>query len=521
MVTLDVSQPLHELVDEAEEHLALHPNVYQRSGELVHLEHDTEHRVVLKPISTPIMRYLLSRMAVWTAGDDTVHPPTSVASCLIHKTSWHKFRRLRAITTFPLLGADGSLNTEPGYHANTQTYFTGGVECHLPERPTLANAKAAVATLLDVVCDFPFMSKAHAAAWMAGLLSPLARFAHDGNTPIVIIQANGPRIGKTKLAHVVSNILTGYDAPFFVHTKSEDEERKRIMSFLRGGRCMVLIDNVVGQWGGAAINAVTTGRTFEDRVLATSKTLQVQNDTTLFVTANNIILAPDTAERCTNVRLYSADEKPHLRSGWKYPDLLSTVRERRAHLLSSALCILKAYISAGMPDMGLPPWGSYEQWSRLVRHALVWAGMEDPAETREELERDADVGRSAASSLVEGWLALQQEKSMPEGFTCRQVYELLHAGIPMPLLRTALEDIAGGDGRLPNAHTIGRHLREIRDRNFGGLIMRCMPNDKLGHRWYVEEAPEPHANHLQPEGRGTGDRGTGSQPPTRRRSSRP
>lgn len=247
------------------------------------------------------------------------------------------------------------------------------------------------------------------------------------------------------------------------------------------------MDNVVGEYGGAAINAMATSRQWEDRVLGHSKVLQVQNDTTWFITGNNILLAPDTAERCLNIRLRCLDEKPHLRTGFKYPDLWNVVRERRAELLSSALIILKAYIMAGMPDQKLPKWGSFEQWSKLVRGALVWAGAVDPATTRQELEMESDVGRYTANGIIEGWLQLQQMVGAKDGLTTREAYDFISQGLMVPSLRDALEEIAGGVGKLPNAHTIGRHLREIKDRNFNGKCLRCVPNDKTGHRWYVAD----------------------------------
>jgi putative DNA primase/helicase len=55
----------------------------------------------------------------------------------------------------------------------------------------------------------------------------------------------------------------------------------------------------------------------------------------------------------------------------------------RAQLVAAGLTVLRGYSAAGRPDMRLPPWGSFEGWSKLVRGALVWAGEADPGETRE------------------------------------------------------------------------------------------------------------------------------------------
>ncbi len=502
---LDVANPLDQLVDLAEKYIAEEPTLFQKAGELVCVIEDHQKRLSLKPTKSSIIRYLLSRVAIWMNEGDRIHPPTSIAKCLSDKSSWTNVRPLRALTTFPPIAPNGSINTTQGYHSDTHVFFSGEVECHIPERPTQQDARNAVATLMDVVCDFPFAEEGHKSAWLAGLLSPLSRFAHDGNIPMVVVQANGPRVGKTSLVKIISYILSGDECPVVTHTKNEDETRKRILSYLRIGRSMVLVDNVVGEYGGASINAMATSRQWEDRVLGASKVLQVQNDTTWFITGNNILLAPDTSERCLNIRLRCLDEKPHLRTGFKHGDLWSVVRERRAELLGAALTILKGYILAGMPDQKLPKWGSFEQWSKLVRGAIVWAGMVDPAITRQELEIESDVGRYAANGLIEGWSQLQSMLDAKDGLTTREAYDVLNKGLSVPILRDALEEIAGGVGKLPNAHTIGRHLREIKDRNFGGRCLRCIPNDKLGHRWYVSQVDQP-----------LGGQGTGGQDPSRK-----
>ena len=212
--------------------------------------------------------------------------------------------------------------------------------------------------------DFPFASDEHRAAWLAGLLTPLARYAHDGNAPSSWYKPTAPAPVETTLVKVISRIVCGVECPVVTFTKNEDESRKRIFTFLRQPRTMVLIDNVVGQFGGASINAMLTTRSFDDRILGQSKSIAVRTDASWFVTGNNMSLAPDTAERCLNVRLQSQEEKPHLRTDFQHPFLFEEIRARRGELLSAALTILKAYIAAGKPQDALGSWGSW--------HGLAW-----------------------------------------------------------------------------------------------------------------------------------------------------
>ena len=52
--------------------------------------------------------------------------------------------------------------------------------------------------------------------------------------------------------------------------------------------------------------------------------------------------------------------------------------------------------------MKLPPWGSFEAWSALVRGAVVWAGLRDPADSRIEIRRTSDMDATALPALLAG-----------------------------------------------------------------------------------------------------------------------
>lgn len=483
---LNVTDRFDVLVDESETSLAKDPSIYQKASELVVVEKDNDN-ISLRPLKASVLRYLLSRSIDWVKPNKDslvpTHPPPSVARCLLDKTYWENIRNLRAVVNFPPISKNGSIQTVGGYDPETEVYFSGKIKCEIPSKPTLTDAKLAASILLGIVEDFPFASAAHKAAWLAALLSPLARYAHDGNSPINIFQANSPRLGKTRLANIISIIVTGEECPVITHTKNEEEERKRILSYLRIGRAIVLVDNVVGQYGSGSINALATTRNFEDRILGSQKVISAVNDTIWYITGNNISLAADTPERCLHVRLISHNEKPHLRGNWKYPDILGEVSLNRSKYLSAALTILKAYIDAGMPRQNVPAWGSFENWSKIVREAVVWMGFDDPAITRSELEIEADDEKSTAVGLVEGWFELQNHLELKR-ITAREAYAELSKGCLAPKLRNALHELTRTRA-IPPAHTIGRHLREVRDRNLNGLILKCDP-DPSGHYWYVE-----------------------------------
>ena len=266
--------------------------------------------------------------------------------------------------------------------------------------------------------------------------------------------------------------------------EKNEPNRKEILAKLRGAPAIALIDNVVARFGGPNMATLVTGRSFEDRSLGHLKTLSAANDTTWMITGNRISLAPDMGRRCLHVRLQSNEAKPHLRDGFRHPNLLAHAREHRGELLSAALTILRAYAVAGMPDVGLPSWGSFEEWSHIVRGAVVWCGLPDAAVTREELEEEAEEGVSEHARLVEGWHQLQMVMGRYDGMSVKEALDHLEREpTAAPLLSEVLDGMRHGSPAEPLV--IARRLREAKDRNVGGKILRSVGNPKEALRWQV------------------------------------
>jgi hypothetical protein len=477
-----LDQDLHVVLTQAMEALSEDPCLFSKGDQLVRVLTEGETPRLI-PMGAAQLREQLSVRARWIK-DDYVHPPASIASALVRRGAWSSIRELRAMTTFPVLSAQGDLRTQEGYDPTTRTFYVGGCSVHVAEEPSVEDAKAAAARLLDLVSEFPFADEAHRSAWLAALLSPLARFMHDGNTPLVVIQANMPGSGKTTLAQLIAAVVTGSSIAAMACEKSEPN-RKEILAKLRGAPSLALLDNVVARFGGPNLSTLITSRSFEDRSLGHLKTLAAPNDTTWIATGNRISLAPDMARRCLHLRLHCTSEKPHQRSGFRYPNLLEHVRQRRGELLSDALTILKGYAVARMPEVGLVPWGSFEEWSRIVGGALVWCGLPDPSLTRGELEQEADESATEHARLVEAWHQLQSAMAREDGVTVKEALD--HLGFDPsagPLLRDLLQEI-GRAGSPPDPLKIARRLREAKDRNVGGKMLRSIGSPKEALRWRV------------------------------------
>jgi hypothetical protein len=204
---------------------------------------------------------------------------------------------------------------------------------------------------------------------------------------------------------------------------------------------------------------------------------------TWYATGNNIIVVADTARRIDHIRLESSEETPEERSGFQHPDLLAWVRENRPRLAAAAVTILAGYCAAGRPDMRLTPWGSFEGWSALVRQAVVWAGMPDPASTRRELATQADRDAAGLRTLLDG---LQEMDPDGRGVTvATMVKRLGEYPNEYDTLRAAIwEAVPSKDGKFPTPRSIGMKLHHLRKRVIGGRFLDSKEL-RAGVLWFV------------------------------------
>lgn len=485
---------LHERISDAMKALAEHPNVFQKDGKLVCIGKSVANGVELISMGETRVQEMMSECANWMvfAAKETdykkTQPPKRLAEHLVKRGDWEFIKPIHAVTAFPVLNPSGRLHSAKGFDDVTKTYFAGSVDVQVPDAPTVEDAKAAVGVLLDVVGDFPFVNDAHKSAWLAALLSPLSRYMHEGNIPLVVIQANDRRVGKSKLATIIGMIVTGKMPATMTHVANGEEERKRIGTILMAGYPVVLIDNVESQFGtGGNMNALITSRVYMDRKLGENAALRAENNATWIVNGKNMTLAPDMAQRSLHIRLQCDEEKPELRDGFKYPNLERHVQEHRAELLGAALIILRGYVVAGMPAQNLSAWGSFESWSNLIRGALVWAGLPDPALTREELEEEADTELSFEVGLIEGWDEGLRHFEMPDGMTASEMLKRLdqNDSSVCPILREALVTITPPRMTLPTPKKLGYELSKVKRKVRNGLSIEPVGSGKDALRWVV------------------------------------
>ncbi len=500
--TIPVTTDEHVVNERAAAALGRAENLYQRGGFLVRVVCDDSPaakgirrplapRIDILPASllrerlTACARFV--RLKTTDAGVEHIpeHPPGWCVSAVHARANWTGVAHLEAVVDYPVLRPDGTILTEPGYDADTCLLLMPTQALpDVPDHPTRDDAAAARDELLDVVADFPFQHKVHIAAWLAGLLTPLCRFAFAGPAPLFLVDSNVRGAGKGLLLDCIAHIVTGARFTVATYTADEDELRKRITSLALGGDRLVLFDNLDGKFGNCVLDAALTGPAWKDRVLGVNRMAEAPLLMTWFATGNNVMVAADTARRTCHIRLESDRERPEERDDFRHRDLLRYVGRRRRRLLRAALTILRAYALAGMPDMGLPAWGSFEGWSRLVRSAVVWVGLPDPGKTRLLLQQNADVTAECMAQLLDCWGQMDPEG---KGLTAAEVIHRVYRDKDAQELgwvndaKDALEGLLGK----PDARSLGNLLRSYRRRVFRDRYIDRVGKKHKVVRWAI------------------------------------
>lgn len=431
----------------------------------LYIESEKEGETEIQPVRPP--KWLV----------DAIHQRTAYSSCI---------RPLTGIISSPTIRSDGTILQIPGYDDATGLIYKPNASFPLlPENPSIDDAKSAIELLLDVICDFPLQSDADRSAWVAYVLSLLGRTCVRGCVPMFVVTANTRASGKGKLADLASLIAFGRQSAKKPLTTQDEELRKTITTVVMEAIPSVLFDNIDVRLGGASLDLVLTSEIYSDRILGVSKsTGDVAMRTVWGATGNNVEFGSDVARRVLPIRLFTDLEYPELRSEFKHKDLVGWVVENRPELAIAALTILRAYFAAGCPEQANGTWGSFDNWSRIIRGALVWAGAADPLSTR-EFATGSDESKNLLRMLVAG---LEEADPNGTGLTTKEIERLTSHRIDesptCPILQEAVAQICGSRF---NSRRFGKKLHSFKGRNIDGKKITSTATTGGVSRWTVKE----------------------------------
>lgn len=479
-VMLGADEP--RVVDAVIRALEREPDLYYRGTGLARVVREPGQRAAIQSVPKHWLRERIALHVELQTLDKQgeaiqAHPPDWLVEAIRERGAWPRLRRLVGVTDAPVLRPDGTVHQVEGHDGVTGMLYE-------PEQAfpaiqpgiTIDDAESASERLLELVCDFPFEASSHRSAWLAGLLTAVARTAIDGPVPLFLVDANVRGAGKGLLVQVIATIALGHQAGAQTYTHEGEELRKLITSMAMTAEPFVYFDNLTGQFGNAALDSALTSTRWKDRVLGGNAIIDLPLSPSWFATGNNVELGGDLLRRTLHVRLDLLSERPEQRSGFRIPSLLAHVTKHRARLYADAVTVVAAWMRSGIAS-GAPgqvaPLGSYEAWSRVVRDALLWLDLPDPVETQAALMERADAGVTALGDLLRAWRAWEPS---PDGVSIGDLIRRLYGKPDMwattatttaqtLAMRDALEAFVGAQPeRPPSARRLACKLREARRR---------------------------------------------------------
>ncbi len=425
-----------------------------------------------------------------TGGYSRVNFPTAAARTILAERGY-AYPQLVAVAETPLILPSGELLLQPGYtrdglllHFDPQQFSAELFEAEA----TPDQVDAAVGTLRDLLSGFPFVDKVDEAVAISLLMTGVLRQALP-SSPAFGITARAPGTGKTLLQRLPGVLATGRDHGLVSWPDDEVEVRKQILSQLLQGDGQMPIDNVNGVLRSDALCLVLTSPLFTQRMLGGNEVVSVPTRVLVSVNGNNQTVAGDLVRRFLLCRLDAGVERPETRTFRFNP--LERLRDGRADYVAACLAITRAYLASGERQQ-LKPLAGFDEWSRLVREPLVWAGVTDPAQSV-EISAQLDPDRQQLEAMVSAVDGLVGAGRVWD--VASLVNEAKHDGINdsedlkrcRVAAREAIEEIAMRGGSISN-RALGHFFKRVEGRIVLGrrFVRHREEKTAAGLRWRLD-----------------------------------
>jgi hypothetical protein len=328
-------------------------------------------------------------------------------------------RPLAGVTSAPLLRADGRIMTSPGYNRELALWCEPVPSLHVPAKPTMEQAAAAVLLIRERFRTFPFRDSptiSHGAlqvidlaqppglsesSFLAGLLTAVCRPSLHLAPGLLVTapEVTGAGSGKGLMVRAINAIAFGSQPAAFTPGHDKQELDKRLVAELIMAGPAVFLDNCNSMaLESTTLASVLTERPARVRIMGLSEMVPLNSAAFIAVTGNGLSVTEDLARRFISVDLDPQCEDPESRP-FK-PGFVNEVKNNRAELLSAALVILRwGRQNTLAPGLTL---GSYETWSEWVRDPLLALGCADPVARIREAKA-SDPRRQLTADLFRAW----------------------------------------------------------------------------------------------------------------------
>jgi len=420
---------------------------------------------------------------------------------------------LRGVSTYPQFDSDGEFLASNGYHASAYLFMQLPDDLEMPAVstvPTEEEVDEAVRLLiLEWLADFPFDGysrreilvackivkprppeaikpvPASLVNFLAFVLQPLVR-PIIGNHPMPATLITKPEsgTGASLLVSLVQLLITGKPSVRPPFPSDQDEQRKEVLTALRGGAPFIFLDNVVGNMDSPVLAALLTSVSFTGRILGRSEEVSVPNTASTIITGNNPRFTRELQRRLSLVRLDAGVPNPDKRDDWHLDNVEEWTGNNRGQLLWALATLVMNWQAKKKPKPAGTPLASYRDWYYVCGGILKACGLGDAFQSnRDQIEQVAgNDDDDPVRDLVAQWYDVATKPGTDMELTGQYAKELAALAdareIELPVAKHVVDS-----ERIYKHAAFGKFLGTQAERVFAidGVNMRIESGEKTKH----------------------------------------
>jgi hypothetical protein len=161
-------------------------------------------------------------------------------------------------------------------------------------------------------------------------------------------------------------------APLLMNYGNDDDEfGKRIPAMLLTSKPFLVVDNANNKHiSNDTLETALTEGEVDVRPLGRTELIHIVIRALQAATGNNIGLSGDMTRRALMIEVLPRSPTPEADVYPFRPDLY--IIEHRNELLAAVFTLMRAFRQAGMPKLATTSAGSFPEWERRVRDAVIW-----------------------------------------------------------------------------------------------------------------------------------------------------
>lgn len=449
------------------ERLLVGLGLYQSGGVIVSLSQSASGDTTATIVNENALTKALAECADWQRYDGRskawrpCDPTPQLVKQLLNAQEYAHLPVLEGIARQPYLRkGDGALITTPGYDALSQMYAAFDEEQFSVLPATEEAARQALAELKDLLTEFHFASEADRSAMLGAMLTAASRSSLP-LAPAFNITASMSGSGKSYGAMLLAKFAGPSDPYNMSYPTTGEEATKVMLAAFKEKPAAISFDDMQTDWlPHGMMNRMLTSETITDRILGSSRMLQVSTNAFITGTGNNVSPLHDMCRRVVTISLTPRSSTPStIRYAGKPLDRVTAERGRYVML---ALSIIRAWREAGSPRTDIADIATYGAWSDTCRQPLLWLGECDPAQSLiEQVKFDPDA--EALGRFMSAWVDLFGNSPV----MLRRVID--RAEQQDGDLLDAIRDLPVMDGKFINRGRLGWYLKKKSNRVVSGM----------------------------------------------------